>query len=454
MSGEIPQHKNNHRNSVDLYGAASEQSKIDQTILTFVEPLNQHFLDIIDSLNSINFAKVNAKMERIPNEEYQTMKQFINHVVAKSSQVAAQFRSLQVFLVVKTLDLTKAPPEIIDNLRTLKEFAEQGFLSPDEYITRRLKAFDQLMAMPAVLDRIRLQPGQESDTTYGDVDAESLLRSLAPKPKNQPARPNLKPILQSPSSKELEIEEEDVFKSARSNYIESPVTTPKNHVEAERSPRLDNPRATTNFRTTPSLPPNMELIKSKSEKRPETSEPTVEKYEPPEIVAAKQAYEKQLKESEALAQKRRTGILQTVKKTDEALSKLEQELLLITDKEEANKKEKQKEDAEEEIRKRKIAAWDGRSPPSTPEEIEAFKEAMRLKYEQQQKENAELVKKIKAQKEKDRQDRIAKGLPPDEPVTAPVAIARGSAPVHNNKPAPSKKDEKPKKEKGSTCIVC
>jgi len=108
--------------------------------------------------------------------------------------------------------------------------------------------------------------------------------------------------------------------------------------------------------------------------------------------------------------------------------------------------------------KKKIAAWDGRSPPSTPEEIDAFKEAMRLKYEQQQKENAELVKKIKAQKEKDRQDRIAKGLPPDEPASAPVAITRGSAPNNSNSNSnsnnknPPKKDEKPKK--GGICIVC
>jgi len=81
---------------------------------------------------------------------------------------------------------------------------------------------------------------------------------------------------------------------------------------------------------------------------------------------------------------------------------------------------------------------------------------MRLKYEQQQKENAELVKKIKAQKEKDRQDRIAKGLPPDEPASAPVAITRGSAPNNSNSNSnnknPPKKDEKPKK--GGICIVC
>jgi len=77
---------------------------------------------------------------------------------------------------------------------------------------------------------------------------------------------------------------------------------------------------------------------------------------------------------------------------------LEKELESITDKEETVKKQKAKEDAEDEIRRKKIAAWDGKSPPGTPEEIEAFKEAMRLKYELQQKENAELVKKNKSPK--------------------------------------------------------
>lgn len=109
------------------------------------------FEDIMLKLNESQH--MNLRIERTVDEPYKDFKQFVRYLIRKVQIISFHFSLMQIYVITNQIDLEKAPADLLENAQQLKELYSQGILNTEEYSERRLQILDKMFMREKGLDK-------------------------------------------------------------------------------------------------------------------------------------------------------------------------------------------------------------------------------------------------------------------------------------------------------------
>jgi len=127
---------------------------VENMINAWLEMMDRNGAIIEDAVHSINDkCAMNIRLEPKLEEPYLDMKQFITAVICKWQRLSFSWQMVQIMVVTNNIDIEKASPQLLQDAQNLKALYDNGFLKPEDYAERRLQILDKMFMRQKDTDR-------------------------------------------------------------------------------------------------------------------------------------------------------------------------------------------------------------------------------------------------------------------------------------------------------------
>jgi len=128
---------------------------INMAVNPCLEALDEAVSDIELRMHNINTkCQMALQMETPERGDWQNMKQFIALLVKKFQRIAGPWTTSQIFIITNNIDLTNAPQELLHDTSQLKQLFDNGLIDAKEFAYRRLQILDKIFFLEHKHDKI------------------------------------------------------------------------------------------------------------------------------------------------------------------------------------------------------------------------------------------------------------------------------------------------------------
>jgi hypothetical protein len=130
------------------------ESDVDKIVNAWLERMDQTASVIEDSVHTMNEkCQMNLRLEERMEEPFLDIKQFIQAVIRKWNRTAFGWQMVQIMIITNNIDIERASPALLEDAQALKMMYDNEFVTAEEYAERRLQILDKMFMRQKDTDR-------------------------------------------------------------------------------------------------------------------------------------------------------------------------------------------------------------------------------------------------------------------------------------------------------------